>query len=412
MSSSRVFIVAARRTPFGTFGGRLRNLTATDLSVAAARATLAAARVDAAAVDAVVAGGVLQTAPDAAYLPRHTALRVGMRVDSTALGVNRLCGSGLQAAVTGAHAVRDGAGLVLALGAESMSQAPLSLYGQHVRFGARFGAPPALVDTLFAALADSQAGCTMGDTAEAVARLHGVSRGDSDAYALESQRRFESARAAGRLAAEIAPLELPPAKRGGAPESMGADEHPKPATSAEGLAKLPAVFGGVVTAGSASGITDGAAALLLASEAALATHRLAPLAELRAWAVAGVEPRLMGLGPVPALQALTAHPRWPAGLALADVAHIEINEAFAAQVLGCQRALAGGPHALDPQRLNPNGGAIAVGHPLGASGARIMAHLAHSLAASGRRFGVGAACIGGGQGIAVLLENVNARTAT
>jgi acetyl-CoA acyltransferase 2 len=355
-TAGRVFIVSARRTPFGTFGGRLKAQSATDLAAAAARAALAAARVKAADVDTLIAGSVLQTAPDAAFLPRHAALRIGMQVGSTALGVNRLCGSGLQAAVSGAHAVRDGAELVLAVGSESMSQAPLSMYGQHVRFGTRFGAPPPLVDTLSAALADSAAGCTMGDTAEAVARLHGVSREDSDAYALASQRRFESARAAGRLSAELAPLELPAAKRGAPAEAMLADEFPRPATTAEGLAKLAPVFGGVVTAGSASGITDGAAALLLASEAALAARGLTPLAELRAWAVAGVEPKLMGLGPVPALLALTAHPRWPAGLALADVAHVEINEAFAAQVLGCERALAASGHALDPRRLNPNGG--------------------------------------------------------
>ena len=448
MSAGRVFVVSARRTPFGSFGGRLKAQSATDLAAAAARAALGAARVEAANVDALVAGNVLQTAPDAAFLPRHAALRIGMSVGSTALGVNRLCGSGLQAAVSAAHAVRDGAALVLAVGAESMSQAPLALYGQHVRFGARLGAPPPLVDTLSAALADSAAGCSMGDTAEAVARLHGVSREESDAFALESQRRFEAARLAGRFAAELAPLELPAAKRGAAPavEAMLADEFPRPATTAEALAKLAPVFGGVVTAGSASGIADGAGALLLASEAALTARGLAPLAELRAWSVAGVEPRLMGLGPVPALIALTAHPRWPAGLALADVAHVEINEAFAAQVLGCKRALAGGAHALDPRRLNPNGGgsipharlcctskltlpanprpphrnlrdpethtgAIAVGHPLGASGARIIAHIVHSLAATGERFGVGAACIGGGQGIAVLIENVNATRA-
>jgi acetyl-CoA acetyltransferase family protein len=289
----------------------------------------------------------------------------------------------------------------------------------------------------------------MGDTAVAVARLHGVSREESDAFALESQRRFEAARLAGRFAAELAPLELPAAKRGAAPavEAMLADEFPRPATTAEALAKVAPVFGGVVTAGSASGIADGAGALLLASEAALTARGLAPPAELRAWSVAGVEPRLMGLGPVPALIALTAHPRWPAGLALADVAHVEINGAFAAQVLGCKRALAGGAHALDPRastrtavgplephaRLsctskltlpaNPrpphrnlrdmetHAGAIAVGHPLGASGARIIAHIVHSLAATGERFGVGAACIGGGQGIAVLIENVNATRA-
>jgi acetyl-CoA acetyltransferase family protein len=365
-------------------------------------------------VDAVVAGNVQQTAPDAAYLPRHVALRLGMRDASTALGVNRLCGSGFQAAISAVHTIRDGAaGLVLAVGAESMSQAPLSLFGQQARFGTRLGAPPPLVDTLSAALSDSLAGCSMGDTAEEVARRHGVTREDADAYALASQQRLEAARAAGRFAAELAPLALPAAKRGGAGEVMAADETPRPATTAAALAKLAPVFKGVVTAGNASGIADGAGALLLASEAALAAHKqLVPLAELRAWAVAGVDPRVMGLGPVPALVALTQSPAWPAGLALADVRHVEINEAFAPQVLGCVRALAGGAHALDPAAVNPDGGAIAVGHPLGASGVRILAHIAHTLAASGARYGIGAACIGGGQGIAVLLENPNALRAT
>ena len=409
---SRVFIVAARRTPFGAFGGKLRDRTATDLAVVAARAALASAGVAAAAVDSVIAGNVAQTAPDAMYLARHVALRLGMREASTALGVNRLCGSGFQAAISAAHAIRcDGAGLVLALGAESMSQAPLALYGQQARFGTRLGAPPPLVDTLAAGLSDALAGCSMGDTAEAVARLHGVLREDADAFALASQQRFEAARAAGRLAAELAPVELPPAKRGGAPETLAADEHPKPASTAQALAKLSPVFKVVVTAANASGITDGAAAMLVASEAALAAHGLRPLAELRAWATAGVDPKLMGLGPVPALRALTTTPGWPRGLRLRDVAHVEINEAFAPQVLGCVRALAGSEHELDPARLNPNGGAIAVGHPLGASGARIMAHIAHSLAASGKRYGVGSACIGGGQGIAVVLENPHATEA-
>lgn len=410
---SSVFLVAARRTPFGAFGGRLRDRSSADLALAAARATLAAARVEPLAVDAVVAGNVQQTAPDAAYLPRHVALRLGMRDASTALGVNRLCGSGFQAAISAVHTIRDGAaGLVLAVGAESMSQAPLSLFGQQARFGTRLGAPPPLVDTLAAALVDSFAGCGMGDTAEEVARRYKVTREEADAFALASQQRFEAARAAGRLAAELAPLELPAAKRGAPPETMAADEHPRPATTAAALAKLTPVFKGVVTAGNASGITDGAGAMLLASEAALAAHGLAPLAELRAWSVAGVDPKVMGLGPVPALIALTANARWPRGLTLADVSHVEINEAFAPQVLGCERALAGTAHALGAGALNPNGGAIAVGHPLGASGARIIAHIAHSLAASGRRFGVGSACIGGGQGIAVLIENVNARAAT
>ncbi len=392
-----VFMVAAKRTPLGTFGGKLRGQSAIDLGVVAARAALDAGEVEPAAVDHVVFGNVCQTSADALYLARHIGLKSDIPIPVPALTVNRLCGSGFQAVVSGAQEILLGrAEIVLTGGSESMSQAPHAVRG--IRFGGpRLGKNPELEDTLWSSLYDPHAGCAMAITAENLANKHGISREDCDAYALRSQQTWAAAQEAGRFEAEMAPVELRGHK--GA-ETFDCDEHPRPDTTAEGLAGLKAVFkkdGGVVTAGNASGICDGAGAIILASEEAVKAHGLSPLARLVQWHVAGVEPKLMGIGPVPAIRGALER----TGSTLEDMDLVEINEAFAPQYLACEQEL-----SLDRDHTNVDGGAIALGHPLGATGARIMAHLAHELRRRGGARAVGSACIGGGQGIAVIIEAV------
>lgn len=291
-------------------------------------------------------------------------------------------------------------GVVLASGTESMSQAPLSVFGQHVRFGHRLGSDTVMTDTLWTALTDSYCKTPMGITAENLATKYHITRKDCDEYAARSQKGWSTAHKAGLFTPEIAPVEGLKGKKG--PETMVDDEHPRPDTSAESLGRLPTVFkkDGVVTAAGSSGICDGAASLVLASEAALAKNNLKPLVRIVGWAVAGVDPNIMGIGPAPAIRALLAKTKL--SLNVMDV--IEINEAFAAQVIAVEKDL-----GLDRQQYNINGGSIALGHPLGASGARITTHITHMLAQSNgkKKFGIGSACIGGGQGIAILLENMN-----
>lgn len=398
MASRALYIVSAKRTPFGTFGGKLKGLSATDLAVHASKAALAAARVDPKLVDTAVFGNVAQTSADAAYLARHAALRAGARHDSIALTLNRLCGSGFQAIINGAYEIRAGeASIALVGGAESMSQAPLAVFGQDVRFGHRLGQDLKLTDLLWSALTDSYCNTPMGITAENLADKYSISRRECDEYALRSQHAWAAAHKAGVFADEIAPVEVR-GKKG--PETFAADEHPRPETTLESLAKLPPVFkkdGGRVTAGSASGICDGAASLVVASEDAVRAHNLRPLARIAGWATAGVDPTIMGIGPAPAIRALLKR----AGKTLADVDRIEVNEAFAAQVIAVEKDL-----QIDRAKFNTHGGAIALGHPLGASGARIMGHLTHVMIQRKEKLAIGAACIGGGQGIAILLENV------
>jgi len=393
-----VFIVGAKRTAFGTFGGALKHMTATHLAAAAAKGALAAGKVDPALVDNVVFGNVAQTSPDAAYLARHAALQAGVPIPTPALTLNRLCGSGFQAVVSGAQDILLGeSSVALVGGSESMSQAPLAVYGQNVRFHSKLlGTDLHLQDVLWAALTDSHVKLPMAITAENLAVKYGITRADCDAYALRSQHSWGAAAQAGVFDAEIEPVEIK-GKKG--VEKFATDEHPRPQSTPENLAKLPTAFkkDGVVTAGNASGICDGAAALVIASEAAVKQHKLAPLARIVSWGVAGVDPSIMGIGPCPAIQIALKR----AGLSLADVSLIEINEAFAAQYLACEKEL-----GLDRSKVNVNGGAIALGHPLGASGARITAHLAHRLVATKGKYAVGAACIGGGQGIAIIIENV------
>lgn len=390
-----VLILSAKRTAFGTFGGTLKDVKATDLGTAAAQAAIAQSGLAPGDLDQVVFGCVAQTTPEDVYAARHIGLRAGLPVEVPALTVNRLCGSGFQSIVSAAQDIRTGDSQgALVGGTESMSLAPHVVRG--ARWGLAFGKAPPLEDLLWTTLTDTYAGCSMGQTAENVAEQAGITRAEADAYSLESQRRWAAADAAGRFDAELVPFEVK-TKKGVVPFMK--DEHPRPQTTAEVLAKLAPVFkpGGTVTAGTASGISDGAAALVVASRALAETKGIRPLGRLVGWGIAGVEPRLMGLGPIPAIRQALARAQMDIG----QIDLFEVNEAFAPQVLAVARAL-----QLPLDRTNVNGGAIALGHPLGASGARIAGHLLYELGRRQARFGVGAACIGGGQGIAVILESL------
>lgn len=388
----KIYLVNGRRTPFGRFQGSLSRHSATDLAVLASEAALEAAAVPAESVDAVVFGNVQQTSADAAYLARHVGLRAGLRIETPALTLNRLCGSGIEAVASAARMIRCGeAEVVLAGGTESMTQAPHVARG--LRGGVKLGKSPALEDSLWTGLTDSFCRLPMGGTAEKLAGERQVSREDADAYALQAQQRFAAADEAGRFAEERITVDL------GRGKTLSVDEHARPDTTLEKLAALPPVFaeGGVVSAGNASGICDGAAALLVASEAAVERLGLTPLACIESYAAAGVRPDIMGIGPVPALKEATRR----ADCSLDDCELIDVNEAFAAQVVAVAREL-----ELDQARLNVDGGAIALGHPLGASGARILLHLALQLRDRKLSRVAASACIGGGQGIAMLLKAV------
>ena len=391
----RVVFLSAVRTGFGTFGGTLRDHSATDLGVFAAQCTIARAGVSPTDVGHVIFGNVIPSSTDAAYLARHVGLRAGLPLEVPAVTVNRLCGSGFEAVIQAAHRILLGeANLVLAGGTESMSQAPYVLRG--ARWGTRLGQPPALEDSLWDSLRDTYCDLPMGDTAENLGQRYGVTRADADAYALASQQRARAAWEAGAFRNEVIPV---PVRHPKTKQTMewAADEHMRPESTAEGLAKLQPVFrkDGLVTAGNASGVSDGAAALVVAGEQWAAERGLRPLGRLLSWGVAGVDPAVMGIGPAPAARAALAN----AGLGLSDMDLIEVNEAFAVQYIAVEREL-----GLDRARTNAEGGAIAIGHPLGASGARITGHLLHALRRSGGRLGLGSACIGGGQGIAVVVE--------
>jgi len=387
-----IVILSAKRTPFGTFGGALKDLSATDLAVHASKAALAAAGVSPADVGHVVMGNVAQTSADAIYLSRHVGLKAGVPLEVPAVTLNRLCGSGFEAVIQAAMWIMTGqAEVVLAGGTESMSQAPLVLRG--TRWGFPFGKTPAVEDTLWSALTDSWANLPMALTAEKLAAEHGITQDQVDEFAVSSQRRWAAAQEAGRFAAELAPLELPSRK---GPVTFDRDEHPRPDTTVESLRKLPKVFkkDGVIHAGAASGIADGAGALVVASRAWADRHGLRPLARLVNWGHAGVDPTIMGIGPVPAVRNALAR----AGATLAEMDLVEVNEAFAPQYLAVEKSL-----GLDRARTNVDGGAIALGHPLAASGARITAHLCHELARRGGKAAIGSACIGGGQGVALII---------
>eukprot|EP01135_Chromosphaera_perkinsii_P003101 Nk52_evm9s235 gene=Nk52_evmTU9s235 len=395
--SKSVFIVGAKRTAFGTFGGALKGMSATDMQVAAAAGALAHAKVDAKNVDSVIVGNVIQSQADAAYLSRHVGLKLGVQINTPCLGINRLCGSGFQTLINGAHEIMLGESqIVLAGGTESMSQCPYAV--RNIRFGTKLGQDPVLEDTLWAGLTDSLYSSPMGITAENLAAKYGISREECDAFSLRSQQLWKKASDAGVFKAETAPITLKSRK---GPVEFAVDEHPRPQTEMSGLAKLPTVFkkNGTVTAGSSSGICDGAGALVLAGDEAVQKHGLTPLVKIVSYHVEGCEPTEMGIGPVMAIQGALAK---SGGLSLKDMGIVEVNEAFAAQALSVQKEL-----GIPDDVFNPNGGAIALGHPLGASGSRIMTTLTHEMQRRKIKYAVGSACIGGGQGIAIVLENCN-----
>jgi acetyl-CoA acyltransferase 2 len=347
-------------------------------------------------VDSVVVGNVLTAAAaDCPYVARHTALRAGLRLETPANTVNRLCGSGFQAIVSGIHEIAVGdASIVATGGTDNMSACPYAV--RDIRFGTRLGSDPKLEDMMWASLTDALSKTPMGVTAENLAEKYNLTRQEVDEFALSSQKKWGEANQAGNFADEIAPMEIK-SKKG--PKVFDTDEHPKPQTTIEQMAKLPPVFkkGGVVTAASASGICDGAAAVIIASEEAVKDHGLVPLARIVGYGISGCEPTIMGIGPVPATRAMCTS----TGISLADVEQIEINEAFGAQTLACAKEL-----EIPLEKLNTCGGAIALGHPLAASGSRISAHLVHKLRRNGEKYGIGSACIGGGQGISILFEAV------
>jgi len=392
---SSVVFLSGVRTGFGAFGGALKDLSATELGALAGRGALDRSGVEPAAVDHVVFGNVLQTSADAPYLARHIGLKAGVPVDTPALTVNRLCGSGFEAVIQAAQQILLGTSrVVLAGGTESMSQAPHVVRG--ARWGLRLGPAAPLEDTLWEALRDGHCGLSMAETAEKLAAQYGISREAVDCFAAQSQTRAKAAWDAGVFGDEVVPVPVQNRKTRQT-EPWAADEHMRPGTTPEALAKLPPYFrkDGVVTAGNASGICDGAAALVVAGEEFASSRGLPPLGRLVAWATAGVDPTIMGIGPVPASRRALAS----AGLSLDQMDLVEINEAFAAQYLAVEREL-----GLDRERTNVDGGAVALGHPLGASGARLTLHLLHALRRTGGRYGLGAACIGGGQGAAVVVE--------
>jgi len=388
-----VVFLSGVRTGFGTFGGSLKDLSANDLGAHAAHAALERARVPAAEIGHVVFGNALQTSADAIYLARHVGLKAGLPIEVPAVTVNRLCGSGFEAITQGAQLILLGeADAVLAGGAESMSQAPHVVRG--ARWGLRLGPSAPLEDLLWESLKDPQCGLSMAETAEGLAEKYKLTRKEVDEVALGSQQRAKQAWDACVFQDEVVGISI---KKKGKDVEFRTDEHMRPETTLEVLLSLKPYFkkDGLVTAGNASGIADGAAATVIASDEYAKAHGLKPLGRLVAWAVAGVEPKYMGIGPAPAARKALAK----AGMKLEQMDLVEVNEAFAPQYLAVEREL-----GLDRAKTNVHGGAIAIGHPLAASGTRITIHLLHALRQQKKRFGLGSACIGGGQGAAVIVE--------
>jgi len=390
-----VVVLSGKRTGFGTFGGSLKNFSATDLGVISSEAAITAAGITPDQVDHTFFGNALQTSADAIYHARHVALRAGVPQEKPSLTVNRLCGSGFEAIVQGAKEIILGeANVCLTGGAESMSQAP------HVVRGARWGdlrlgpAGQHFEDLLWEALLDTNCNLTMAQTAEELAVRYALNREEVDLVAYNSQQRAKAAWDAGYFDAEIAPVTIKTRK---GETTYAADEHLRPETTMEALGGLRPYFksDGFVTAGNASGIGDGAASAVLSSAEYAEANGLKPLGRIVSWGFVGVEPKVMGIGPAPASRLALEK----AGLTLADMDLVEVNEAFAPQYKAVEKEL-----GLDPEKTNVNGGAIALTHPLAASGARITIHLLHELRRRGGKYGLGSACIGGGQGGAVVVE--------
>jgi acetyl-CoA acetyltransferase family protein len=389
-----VVIVAGARTPMARYTGAFKDISAIELAAAASREAISRSGADPADFDHAIFGNVMHTSADAIYGARHVALKAGLKAETPAVTLNRLCGSGIESIAQAAQRIQLGeASLILAGGMENMTQAPHVIRG--ARIGFRLGEGK-LEDSLMVGLLDSFSGCTMSDTAENVATEHSVTRQASDEYALRSQQFAEAAHRAGIFKEEIVPVEV---KVRGKKELFADDDHRRPETTLETLSKLPPAFrkDGIVTAGNASGIVDGAAAVVVAKESVAHDRGWKPLGRIVSWAAVGVEPRVMGIGPVPS----TKKALQLAGLKLEQMDRMEVNEAFAPQYLAVEKAL-----GLNRDKTNVNGGAIAFGHPLGATGTRLVLTLLLELRRRNLRYGLATACIGGGQGIAMIVESI------
>ena len=392
MFPTDVVIVAGARTPMARYTGVFSEVSAIELAAVASKEAIKRAGADPAEFDHAIFGNVMQTSADAIYGARHVALKAGLKQETPAVTVNRLCGSGIEAIAQAAQRLLlDDATMVLAGGMENMTQAPFVIRG--ARTGLKLGGG-ALEDSLFVGLTDSYCGLPMAMTAEKLAEQHGIRRKDADAYALRSQQAAEAAYKACRIREELTPVEV---KQGKKTIVVSEDDHRRPDTTMEILEKLPPSFkkDGIVTAGNASGIVDGAAAVVVTREKTAEERGLKPLGRIVSWATVGVDPSIMGIGPVPSSQKALQL----AGLKVEQMDRVEVNEAFAAQYLAVEKTL-----GLNRDKTNVNGGAIALGHPLGASGARLVITILNELRRNGLRYGLATACIGGGQGIAMIVE--------
>jgi acetyl-CoA acetyltransferase family protein len=398
LKAGDIAIVSGARTAFGRYCGKLKDFTAQELGAIAAKGAIERSGVKPEEFDHAVFGNAQQTSGDALYGARHVGLRAGLPIETPALTVNRLCGSGMQAIVNAAHMIMtDEASVVLAGGMEAMSQAPFVIRG---RDGFTLAPGGKLEDSLMVALLDSYCGLYMANTAELYGSQHGITREMQDEFALRSQKSADDAYKAGRMLEELVPVPLKNSKGELTGEALTEDDHRRPQTTMEGLAKLRPAFGksGTVTAGNASGIVDGGAAVVLMSLEDAGKRGIQPMGRIVSWGIAGVDPKIMGSGPVPASKIALQK----AGMTLEHIDLIEVNEAFAAQYLAVEKEL-----GLDREKVNLNGGAIALGHPLGATGTRLVITLLYELRRRKKKYGLATACIGGGQGIAMVVESLN-----
>jgi len=398
LKAGDIAIVSGARTPFGRYCGKLKDFTAQELGAIAGKGAIERSGIDAKEFDHVVMGNAQQTSGDALYGARHVGLRAGIPIETPALTVNRLCGSGMQAIVSAAQMIQtDEAKIVLAGGMEAMSQAPFVI---RRRDGFALAPGGKLEDSLMVALLDSYCGSYMANTAELYGSEQGITRQMQDEFSLRSQQKADEAYKAGRIQEELVPVPLRNSRGEATGEQLTEDDHRRPQTTMEGLAKLKPAFGknGTVTAGNASGIVDGAAAVVVMAIEEARKRQIEPLGRIVAWGIAGVEPKIMGRGPVPASKIALQK----AGLSLDYIDLIEVNEAFAAQYLAVEKEL-----GLDRDKVNVNGGAIALGHPLGATGTRLVITLLYELRRRKKKYGLATACIGGGQGIAMVVESMS-----